>query len=77
MEQEALSVVHGLLLLINLQIYLVRILLVEKLVCGVFTYEESASHQDNDTTIGGGLGVKGRDLVADLLEGQTLWIDIS
>lgn len=44
----------------------------EMLVYGGFTYKEGTGHQDNNATTGG-LGIEGCDLVADLLERQTLF----
>lgn len=38
----------------------------------LFTHQKGTGHQDDDAAIAGGLGIKGRDLVADLLEGQAL-----
>jgi len=36
------------------------------------TYNESTGNQDNDATLTGGLGIKGGNLVAHLLEGEGL-----
>lgn len=39
-------------------------------------YQESTGNQDNDAAFAGGLGVKGGDLVTDLLEGKALLVGI-
>jgi hypothetical protein len=37
------------------------------------SYQESTGDEDDDTTLAvGGLGIEGRDLVLDLLEGKRL-----
>lgn len=36
------------------------------------TYQKTTGNQDDNTTLAGGLGVKGGDLVAHLLEGEAL-----
>lgn len=39
----------------------------------ISSYQELSSHQDDDTAFGQtGLGIDGRDLVLDLLEGKAL-----
>ena len=40
------------------------------------TYEKGTGHEDDDTTLAGGLSVEGSDLVLDLLEGKTLYAAI-
>lgn len=37
------------------------------------TNQELASDEDEHAVVGRGLGVEGRDLVLDLLEGEALW----
>lgn len=40
---------------------------------GVLSYQELASHQDDDTAVGhAGLSIEGRNLMLDLLEGEAL-----
>jgi hypothetical protein len=74
---ECLCVVHGLLLLVNLEYERKRRESVSAI--GFFllldqTYQQSTSDKDQDTTLlAGGLGVQGRDLMLDLLERQSLF----
>ena len=71
---ESLGVVHGALLLVNLFKEIVSHAgLRETLKAIVSSYQELASHQDDNTAIDqAGLGIEGRDLVLDLLEGEAL-----
>lgn len=71
LQLEALGVVHGLLLLIDL--------LVEKLISQEnrrshrhSTYQEGTGNQHNNAISAGGLGIEGSNLVLNLLEGQSL-----
>lgn len=38
------------------------------------TYKKTTGNQDNDASLAGGLGIKGGNLVAHLLEGKALLI---
>ena len=78
-ELECLGVVHGALLLIDLKAT-ERIPLVSSYESSkeggervlARAYQELSGDEDQDTVVESGLGIEGRDLVLDLLEGETL-----